>query len=96
MMSKIGFGVHKDKDWEEVPNEWLVWAEQNFRGNSLTLVQTELEKRKNTMQGVGTTSKYSRAEFAEHLMKVIMKMPDGLNEQKVQANGYEISIKRIF
>ena len=46
-MSKIGFGLHKDKDWEEVPNDYLIWAEQNFKGNSLTLVQAELEKRKN-------------------------------------------------
>ena len=97
-MSKIGFGLHKDKDLEEIPNDYLIWAEQNFKGNSLTLVQAELEKRKNTIQGIGTKVKYFRAEFEveEHLMKVISKIPDGLIEQKVQVNGYEITIKKLF
>ena len=95
-MSKIGFGLHKDKDWEEVPNDYLIWAEQNFKGNSLTLAQAELERRKAVQEGTGFNAKYSRDEFAEQLMKVIMKMPDGLNNQKVQANGYEITIRKIF
>jgi len=91
-MPKLTFGAYRDRNIEEVPDSYLQWGEMNFKGSSLAMVQDELKRRRNPEQG--KTTKLSRAQFAEQLGMLFDKIPDGLNDQTVVYNGYEIRIKK--
>lgn len=95
-MPIVNWGIHKGKDISDpsISTSYLEWCSLNFKGITLTVVQEELKRR--SSGAIGTTTKLSRDEFAEKLMNLIMKMPEGLNEQTVRANGYEITIKKLF
>lgn len=95
-MPIVNWGIHKGKDISDpsITTSYLEWCSLNFKEPSLTMVQEELKRR--SSGAIGGTIKLSRGEFAEQLMRLVMKMPEGLNEQTVQANGYEITIKKLF
>lgn len=42
----IGFGVHKDRRWSEVPDSWLIWCRTNIRNSDIrSLVKQEIGAR---------------------------------------------------
>ena len=96
-MSKLKFGKYEGYAIEDpiVPTSYIDWMYNNSKGTTKEMFEVEL-KRRSEGAITGTQAKLSRGEFAEKLMNLLMKMPEGLNEQKVQANGYEITIKKIF
>jgi uncharacterized protein (DUF3820 family) len=96
-MPQLTFGKYEGYAIEDpkVPTSYIDWMYNNSKGTTKEMFEAEL-KRRSEGATTGTQAKLSRGEFAEKLMSLILKMPEGLNEQKVQANGYEITIKKIF
>jgi hypothetical protein len=98
-MPTLTFGKYEGHAIEDpkVPTSYIDWLYNNSKdGPTKKMCEGELKRRSEGASGAGTKARLSRGEFAEQLMMLIMKMPEGLNEQKVQANGYEITIKKVF
>ena len=95
-MPQLNFGKYKGVEIEEVPTEYLTWAEANFTDPARQIVRDELKARTERLSkpSYGKTIKLSRSEWATQFGMLVDKMPDILLDQTINYKEYSIKIVR--
>lgn len=87
----LQFGAHKGTDIADVPDSYIFWGKDNFSGPTRKIFEDEATRR----AGLSVTTKLSRGQFGEELATLLLKVPEGLQDQKFTYNGYEVSIRKV-
>lgn len=87
----LHFGKYKGQQIEDVPLSYVQWLAEN--GDQVIRDNANNEWKRRISQGI--TSKLSRLEWSEQMSLLINKMPDGLKDQTVTYNGWEIKLRKL-
>ena len=90
-MPILEFGKYKGTAIEDIPISYIQWMVENCKGASEEMAKNEIKRR----QGKGITTKLSQQEWSEQMALLINKMPEGLKEQTVQYNGWEVKLRKL-